>query len=267
MARSIANRGAMLLIVRTFNIARYTVLEAWRNRFALLMAGIVIAAVLASIFVRQQAITEADRMQAVFLASALRVAAVFVVAIYVLQGTLREFQDKVLELMLSLDLPRSNYLAGKFLGYAGVSICCALIVALPLLLVADTADVLVWTYTLVLELWIIAAFALFCMTTFSQLLPAATFVLAFYLLARSITAIQLISESTLAQPGLATDLGVVLADAIALVLPRLDTFTQTAWLIHAPVDALSMTAATAQTAIYVVLLLAGAMFDLHRRNF
>ena len=261
------NRDTMPLIARTLNIARYTVLEAWRNRFAILMAGIVIAAVLASIFVRQQAITEADRMQAAFLASSLRIASVFVVAIYVLQGTAREFQDKVLELMLSLDLPRSNYLAGKFMGYAGVSICCALIVALPLLFVSDAADVLVWTYTLVLELWIIAAFALFCMTTFSQLLPAATFVMAFYLLARSISAIQLISESTLAQPGLATDFGAVLADAIALVLPRLDAFTQTAWLIDAPVTALSMTAATAQTVIYVLLLLAAAMFDLHRRNF
>ncbi len=257
----------MPLTARTLSIARYTVLEAWRNRLALSMAGIAIAAVLASVFVRQQAITEADRMQAAFLASTLRVASVFVVAIYVLQGTLREFQDKVLELMLSLDLPRSNYLTGKFLGYAVVSVFCALIVALPLLLFSDAGDVLVWTYSLVLELWVIAAFALFCMTTFSQLLPAATFVLAFYLLARSITAIQLISESTLAQPGLATDLGALLADAIALVLPHLDAYTQTAWLIDAPANPLSMAAASAQTAIYVVLLLAAAMFDLHRRNF
>ncbi len=267
MAKSIAIPGWLPLIARILNIGRYTVLEAWRNRFALLMVGIVIAAVLASIFVRQQAITEADRMQAVFLASALRVASVFVVAIYVLQGTLREYQDKVLELMLSLDLPRWSYLAGKFLGYAVVSLCCAVIVALPLLLVCDPADVLIWAYTLVLELWMVAAFALFCMTTLTQLLPAATFVLAFYLLARSITAIQLISESTLAQPGLASDFGALLADAIALLLPRLDAFTQTAWLINAPVNPLSLTAAAAQTAIYVALLLAAAMFDLHRRNF
>jgi len=267
MAKSIAYPDSMPLIARTLNIARYTVLEAWRNHFALLMAGIVIVSVLASVFIRQQAIMEADRMQAAFLASILRVASVFVVAIYVLQGSLREFQDKVLELMLSLDLPRSHYLAGKLLGYAVVSVCCALIVAPALLLVSDATDVLVWTGTLVLELWIIAAFALFCITTFSQLLPSATFVLAFYLLARSITAIQLISASTLAQPGLATNFGTFLADTIALVLPRLDAFTQTAWLIDAPVNPLSLAAVALQTAIYVMLLLAAAMFDLHRRNF
>jgi len=244
MAKSIAYPDSMPLIARTLNIARYTVLEAWRNHFALLMAGIVIVSVLASVFIRQQAIMEADRMQAAFLASILRVASVFVVAIYVLQGSLREFQDKVLELMLSLDLPRSHYLAGKLLGYAVVSVCCALIVAPALLLVSDATDVLVW-----------------------QLLPSATFVLAFYLLARSITAIQLISASTLAQPGLATNFGTFLADTIALVLPRLDAFTQTAWLIDAPVNPLSLAAVALQTAIYVMLLLAAAMFDLHRRNF
>ena len=169
--------------------------------------------------------------------------------------------------MLSLDLPRSNYLAGKFLGYAGVCLCCGLIVALPLLFVSDSGSVLVWTYTLVLELWIVAAFALFCMTTFSQLLPAATFVLAFYLLARSIDAIQLISTSTLAQPGWVTEFGALLADTIALVMPGLDTFTQTAWLIDTPINSLPVTAATGQAVVYIFLLLLAAMFDLHRKNF
>jgi phage tail protein X len=105
------------------------------------------------------------------------------------------------------------------------------------------------------------------MTTLTQLLPAATFVLAFYLLTRTITAIQLISESTLAQPGLATDYSALLADGIALLLPRLDAFTQTAWLIDAPSSPLLLTTAVLQTGLYVTLLLAAAMFDLQRKNF
>jgi hypothetical protein len=51
------------------------------------------------------------------------------------------------------------------------------------------------------------------------------------------------------------------------VLPRLDAFSQTAWLVDAVAESLSMTAAIVQTAIYVALLLCAAMFDLHRRNF
>lgn len=252
---------------RTLAIARYTLLEAWRNRFGLLLAGMVIAAVLASIFVRQQTITETTRSQITFLAAALRAGSVFILAITVLQGSVREFHDKVLELVLSLDLPRSSYVVGKFLGYAALGVICTIAVSLPLALLADSQSVLLWAYTHLLELWIVTAFAVFCITTFSQLASAATLVLAFYFLARSITAIQLMSQSTIADTGPAAGFAAFLTDAIALVLPRLDSFTQTAWLIDAPVSPLTMPGATLQAGIYVALLLAAAMFDLHRRNF
>ena len=65
---------------------------------------------------------------------------------------------------------------------------------------------------------------------------------------------------------MATDFGASLANAIALALPRLDAFAQTAWLTQSTATSLSAGAATAQAAIYVGLLLAAAMFDLHRRN-
>lgn len=267
MPKSISNPALVALSSRVFAIARYTVLEAWRNRSGMLLIAMVIIVFLASIFVRQQAITESARIQTAFLASVLRLGAVFIIAITVLQGSVREFNDKVLELMLSLDLPRPAYLIGKFLGYAFLSVVCAIVVALPLLFLSEPLQALKWACVLMLELWIVTALALFCITTFSQLLPAAAFVIAFYLLARSITAIKLISHSTLVEPGPASDFAASLASAIALVLPRLDAFTQTAWLVDATAQPLSLTVATVQTAIYVVLLLLAAMFDLNRRNF
>lgn len=267
MPESISNPSLVPLSSRVLAIARYTVLEAWRNRSAILLIAMVVIVFLASIFVRQQAITESARIQTAFLASVLRLGAVFIVAITVLQGSVREFNDKVLELMLSLDLPRPAYLVGKFLGYALLGVVCATVVALPLLFLSEPLQVLKWACVHILELWIVTAFALFCITTFSQLLPAAALVIAFYLLARSITAIQLISHSTLIVPGPASDFAASLANAIALVLPRLDAFTQTAWLVDATAQPLSLTAATLQTAIYVLALLFATMFDLNRRNF
>lgn len=257
----------MPLAARIVAIARYTLLEAWRNRSFSLLIGMVILAVLMSLFVRQQAITESDRAQVAFLASTFRLGSVFLLAITVLQSSVREIHDKVLELMLSLDLPRSAYLAGKFLGFAVLAVGYAAIVSLPLLPLANPLSALRWGFTHMFELWIVVAFALFCITAFSQLLAAAAFVLAFYLLARSITAIQLISQSTLAEPGAASGFAALLADAIALVLPRLDAFSQTAWLVEGVAEPLSMPGAIGQTAIYVTLLLCAAMYDLHRRNF
>ena len=116
------------------------------------------------------------------------------------------------------------------------------------------------------EASLVTAFAVFCITTFTQLASAATLVLGFYFLARSITAIQLMSQSTIVDTGPTADYAALLADAIAMVLPRLDAFAQTAWLIGAPASPLTMSGASVQTAIYIALLLAAAMFDLHRRN-
>ena len=252
---------------RTLAIARYTLLEAWRNRFLLTLLAVVAGLWLASLFVQQLAITESERIQVGFLAAVLRVAAVFMISLYVLQGLLREFHDKVVDLVLSLDLPRASYILGKFFGFSLLCIIAASIAALPLALIADWRDAAVWAFTLTLELWLLAALAVFCMTTFTQLMPAATFVLAFYLLARSITAIQLMSTSTLFGGSFGPQAAAFIADLLALVLPRLDALAQTAWLVGAQPVPVSLAAVTLQTVIYSALLLAAAMFDLYRRNF
>jgi len=64
-------------------------------------------------------------------------------------------------------------------------------------LLAAPAAALQWGASLALELAIVVALGLFCIVTFSQLMPAASFMLAFYLLARALTAIRLMSAHPL----------------------------------------------------------------------
>ncbi len=249
-------------------IARYTVLEAWRNRLIVLVVVAVALLTLLSLFARELAVTESERLQTAILASTLRVASVFFITLYILNGLTREFNDKVLELMLSLDLPRPGYLMGKFLGFAIVALTVATIVTVPVAVLAPFDAALAWGCSLALELLIIAALSVFCITTFTQLLPAAAFVTAFYLLARSITAIQLMSGSSLlGVDGFGQKASAVLADALAIALPRMDAFTQTAWLVNDAGAQPALLGIVLQTAIYVGLLLAAAMFDLYRKNF
>lgn len=265
MKEPVTQKGTLGITSRTFAIAHYTLLEAWRNRIAWLFVGMVVVCALVSLFVRELALTESDRVQLAALASIMRMGSVFIIVTFVLQGMAREFQDKTLELLLSLELPRTSYLAGKLVGFMLLSAAAALLISLPLLPLAPPQSIFLWSYTHMLELWIVSAFALFCVSTFVQFLPSATFVLAFYVLARSITAIQLISRSSLAEQGAMSDLGRHLADAIALVLPRLDAFGQTAWLMNTTATQISWSSATLQAAIYVSLLFAAAAFDMHRR--
>ena len=249
-------------------IARYTVLEAWRNRLIVLAVVAVVLLTLLSLFARELAVTESGRLQTAILASTLRVASVFLVALHILNGLTREFNDKVLELMLSLDLPRPAYLVGKFLGFAIVALAVAAIVTVPVGVLAPIHAALAWGCSLAMELLIISALSVFCITTFTQPLPAAAFVTAFYLLARSITAIQLMSGSSLlAVDGFGQKASAMLADAFALALPRMDAFTQTAWLVNDAVARPALLDIFLQTTAYVGLLLAAAMFDLYRKNF
>ena len=248
-------------------IARATLLEARRTRLHWLVALALLLAFGASLFVHQIAITESARIQTAFLAASTRLAGVFIVGLYIISTMVREFNDKGLELMLSLDLPRAVYLLGRLAGFAAIALLVALAMALPQLWLAPPAAALLWGASLALELLIVAAASLFCIVTFSQIMPAASLVLAFYFLARSITAIRLMSNTALLDE-LAPGRSVLslLADALALVLPPLDAFTQSAWLVNSSGGAGDLARAAVHSAVYCALLVAAALFDFYRRD-
>jgi ABC-type transport system involved in multi-copper enzyme maturation permease subunit len=254
--------------MRILTIVRYTLLEAARAHLLWLLLATLLAAVLASLFLRELAITEAVRIQTASLAALTRLAAVIIVCLYVTSSMIRELNDKSLELLLSLDLGRGSYVCGKFAGFCVISLTIAGLICMPLLFLAPPSAVLRWGVSLTLELWIVVALSLFCIVTLSQIVPAVTFVLAFYMLARSIEAIQLIGESGLQnQSALSQRLMGWLVDALALLLPSLHVFTETGWLVNQTGQWASLLIVLMQSAIYLVLLLCATLFDFYRKDF
>jgi hypothetical protein len=249
-------------------IARYTLLEATRIRLWWLFALILAIACGAAWFVQQVAITESTRIQIAFLAATVRLAAVFVLSLHVLTSIVREFNDKGLELMLSFNLRRGDYVLGRLLGFFGVALLIALLATLPLCMLAPPITALQWGLSLACELTIIAALSLFCIMTFTQLMPAASFVLAFYLLTRTLTAIRLIGAApTIGNDVLSHQIMSWGVEGLALVLPAFDRYTQSAWLIDNNAAEWSVSAIrAAQALLYTILLGAATMFDFHRRN-
>lgn len=250
------------------SIARYTLLEALRNRLLWLALILVAAGLAFTQFLQQVAITESSQIQAALLAALLRVGAVFMLASFVVTSMVREFNDKVMELVLSRPLRRSSYFLGKLAGYAAVALALALLFSLPLALFAPAARVALWSLSLACELLLVAAFALFCVLTLTQVTSALAAVAGFYLLARSIGALQIMAANPLSS-GLSFGQQTVnvIVDAIAFLLPGLDRMTQTGWLIYAAPTAAEMLQLLAQTAVYALLLCGAALFDLQRKNF
>ena len=248
-------------------LARYTLLEARSTRLIWLYAGALLLVFAAALFVHQLAITESMRVLIAFSAAATRLVAVFVLSLHVITSLVREFNDKGLELNLSFDLRRSDYVFGRFAGFAMIGLLMALIAGVPQMLLATPEAALQWTCSLAFELVIVAALSLFCSLTFTQVMPAAAFVAAFYLLAREMTAVRLISAHPLLGADTAySELMTKLVDALAMVLPSLDRFTQSAWLVDSAGGWRMLGSCSWEAFVYASLLITAAMFDFYRRN-
>lgn len=254
----------MLQQART--IAFYTLLEALRNRLMWLIVLAAMAGIGLSGFLQELAITESRQVQVALLAALLRFAAVFLLATFVVTSMARELNDKGLELVLALPLPRAGYVLGKLAGFAALALVPALLFGGLIAIFSPIGQTALWTVSLVGELWMVAAFSLLCVFTLSQVMAALSAVMGFYLLARSITALQLIGQGSISDSSLSQQIINFTINAIATLLPRFDEFTRTDWLVYHSGNWATLAPLLAQTAIYLTLLTGAALFDLYRKN-
>jgi ABC-type transport system involved in multi-copper enzyme maturation permease subunit len=248
-------------------IARTTLLEARRSRVLWLVGALVLLSLGAAGFLKQVAIIEAGAIQAAVLASLLRACAAFLTAAFVAIAMVREFNDKVFDLMLAGPWPRGVYLLGKFVGFSTAAVALAVTVALPLAPFVPLERLALWTFSLACELIIVAAMSLFFVITLTHVVTALAAVLGFYVLARSIAAIQVMAgaaEDSSAWTDRAADW---IVHGIALLLPRFDLMTRADWLVAAAPEPAILASVAAQAVVYTTLLVAAAQFDLHRQNF
>ncbi len=249
-------------------LATGTLREALRSRLGWPMMALIIFALCLALFVKQLAITESVAIETAFIAALYRFGAVFLLAMFIITAQVREANDKSFDLLLSLPMSRATFFLGKLLGYALCGILMAMILALPLGLFAPAQPVFAWSISLALELMIVAAASLFFVLTLSSTVASMAAVMGLYLLARTVAALQLMGATSLADTsGIGRHLTNGLLNAIALLMPRLDLFTQTSWLVNGVGGMADLPTIALQTLIYVALLAGAALFDLYRKNF
>jgi len=248
-------------------IAFYTFLEAARNRLVWLVVAFVVIGFGLSQFVSEVAITESVAFRSSFLAAMLRFFAVFTIALFVITSMVREFDDKGLVLFLSLPIPRYLYFLVKLLGFSLLAVMTAIFCGLVLLVHAPPGQVALWVFSLSCELLIITALSLLCLFTFSQVTIALSVVMAFYLLSRSIEAMQLMARSPIVRiDPWSQSLITHFIDGVAFLLPDFARFTSSEWLVYHTGGWQELAPIAAQTLVYLVLLAGAALFDLYRKN-
>jgi ABC-type Na+ efflux pump permease subunit len=248
-------------------IAKYSIWEAARDKFLLFILMGVITFFCISLFIGELAIIEGAQMQSALLASTLRLFSIFTMGLFVITSMIREFNDKGFELILSHPVPRSSYYFGKFTGFSVVALLIALMSVCCLSLYVPLNLALFWSFSLFCELLIIIALSLLALFSFNSITISFSVVMAFYVLSRSIEAIQLISDSPiLASSSMSHQFMNALLDIIAYVIPDLHKFTQTNWLVY-PADVnTELFTVIGQTLIYIVLLSCVALFDLYKKE-
>lgn len=245
-------------------IARYTALEALRNRWLWLLLGVMLAAIGLSQLLDAMALTESQPLQLTLLASWLRLASVFLLTSLVLASMARETADKGQQLLLAMSFARSTYLAGKLLGYGLLALLPALLFGLLTCWYAPPLQAAQWALALLCECWIMLAFALLCMVSLPNLPVALAACSGFYLLGRSIGTLQLLAHSRGAD-GKHSRAASGVIDLLATIMPHFDRYSSSDWLVSHSASLPELGALLLQTALYVALLALAALYDLYRK--
>ena len=260
------NRAVANIFVTVITFTIYTVIEMISNRLLYLVFFFAFLGLGIAGFVAEVAVTEHKAMQLSLLATSYRFCAVFVMMVFVVSTIVRDFNDKCLELYLSMQVSRMIYFVGKMIGFILCGLILTLIFSVCLLFHASLGQVLVWMASLAMELAIVASFAFFATLSFNQQITASVFItFFFYILSRLTDAIELVSTSPILAETLGNNIIEFMLSGLELVLPKLSHFTQTDWLVYGG-GSETLPIIFASTLIYCVLIGAMSMWDFLRKN-
>jgi len=257
-----------MMLTHITAISSFTLMESRRNRLFILSFLVMLTGFFMVEFTGGLTLTEHNETQLVLLAVFLRFSAVVMVSLFVVSSTIRERQDKLLEMILALPVQRLDYYLGKLSGFILIAAVISLLFALELLLYADMKQVVIWGLSLWLELVLVAAISLLMLFSFNQIPAALASVFILYSASRIMTALYLMAEKPIiSHTTVAEKFMDGFITMLTWLLPDLSRFTRTSWLLDASVDWAVLMPLAGQTAVYLLFLSAVALFDFYRKNF
>ncbi len=251
---------------------RYVLLTAMRDRlYGALMIGMA-AIFLSSRFLTATALAEGRELGLAYAAMGSRTLLVLGIVIFVCFHVRRLHETREIETILTRPLSLSgfvlSYCAGFMVVAAGLVLTMAVLMAV--VLQADPWGLLLWSLSMLLESALVVALSLFCAVSLQSAVSSALAAIGFYAVARLSTFFVDIAQhqsgSLFAVPGVGAALkyGPM---ALAALMPRLDLFGQTSWLVYGPQGGWGAGTLLLQTALYLPLLTAATVFDLRRKRF
>lgn len=251
-------------------ILRFVLLTALRDRLFGALAALLAVVMGGAVVFGGAALVEQGETTVVLAAGAARLVLAVGLVTFVATQVQRLYDSREIEVLLARPISRPKLVAALAAGVAVVAVLPAVAVAAVLApFVPDLAGWAVWAATLAAEVVVLALFTLAAALVLERAVTATLAGLAFYTAARLMTFVMGVVEAHERMGGggpLADVLGWI-ATAIAAVVPRLDLFAHTGWLVHGIDDPAPVLVAVAQLAVAGPLLIAVAALDLSRKRF
>lgn len=251
-----------------FTNIRYILITALRDwLFIGLMIGILVATGI-SATLGSTAFLEEKEMTLTFASGSSRLILMVGLIVFVCFHIRNAFDTKEIDVILSRPISRSNLVVAYWLGFSFVAFLLALpIVALiGLIGVQNWAGFLGWGASLLAESLLVIALALFSAFALRSAVTSVIACMGFYVLSRMMAFFVVTSQSGMVATEKFVWLKYILL-WISTLVPRLDFFAKSDWLVYGFNSNQDWMLFLAQTAIFVPLLLFASIIDFRRKQF
>ncbi len=246
---------------------RYILLCALRDRlFTGLLLAVVIAALLSAVL-GSTAFLEEQEMTLVFAAETARFILMIGLIVFVCFHVRNTFDTKEIDVMLSRPLSRAQLVFDHWCGFALVGLFLVLptMGVIAFIGALDWDGYAWWSLSLLLESLLVVAMALFAALVLKSAVSSVISTLGFYMLARVMVYFVMTSDAVILNGKYA--FLKFLLKLTSVVMPRLDLFTKSDWLVYGLKASHDWWLILAQGTIYIPILIFASIIDFRRKQF
>lgn len=271
----------------SLHLTRYVLKAAFRDRLFISLLVMIALGTAFSIFMGSAAVIERTQFALVFGSAGLRLLGVLGLALFTAFYVRRAFEAREVEFLLARPISRTTYLTSHVLSFLMLAFIMTVAIC-ALLFTAGKPDIVgLATYgaSIFIEFSVVMTAGLFFGMVITSAAGAALATLGFYVLARMMGILLGISQAP--QENALMQILSYVMQVVSVFIPRFDLIGQSSWLIYGVHDEsvlgflrstaprlqelmLSMTHlgfVAAQGVVFILLLLAAAVFDLSRKQF
>jgi ABC-type transport system involved in multi-copper enzyme maturation permease subunit len=247
---------------------RYILITALRDwLFIGLLTGVAVAAGI-SATLGSTAFLEEKAMTLTFASGSSRLILMIGLIVFVCFHIRHAFDTKEIDVILSRPISRANLVAAYWLGFSfvGLMLVVPVVGIIGLIGVPNTAGYIGWGLSLLLEATLVVALALFSAFTMRSAVVSVLACMGFYALSRMMIFFVMTAQTMQMRGDQYIVMKHVLS-AISAVVPRLDFFSKSEWLVYGFTADRDWQLFAIQAAVFIPVLLLASIADFRRKQF